>query len=96
MTTDFSRDDCRPYFLWNEDLSVAEVRERLSGPDTAERLRLLEKLLREARDCDVWEFVTPQEVAEALPEILPRLGRRSDFWAFLIDGWRKDGLLVSS
>lgn len=93
MTTDLTRRDARPYFLWNEDLSIAELRERLSGADPRERLRLLTILLREARDLDVWEFVSPQEVAAALPEIAGRLGRRRRFWEFLIQGWREDGIL---
>jgi hypothetical protein len=56
-------------------------------------LRLFGKLLREARDVDVWRFVTPPEVAAALPLLGRRLGRRRQFWEFLIDGWRDDGLL---
>lgn len=58
-----------------------------------ERRRLLAKLLREARDIDVWKFVTPQQVAEALPSLAGRLGRRRAFWEFLIEGWRQDGIL---
>jgi hypothetical protein len=50
-------------------------------------------MLREARDVDVWEFVTPEEVARRLPAIERRLGRRAAFWKWLIDGWRADGLL---
>ena len=93
MTTDLDRSDARPYFFWDEDLSIAELRERLNGPDRQERLRLMAKTLREARDLDVWKFVTPREVAEVLPEIAGRLGRRRGFWEFLISGWRDDGLL---
>jgi hypothetical protein len=93
MTVDLERGEARPYFLWDEDLSIAELRQRLAGPDQRERLRLLAKLLREARDLDVWRFVTPQEVAAALPLIAPRLGRRRRFWEFLIQGWRDDGFL---
>ena len=95
MTTDMDRIDARPYFLWDEDLSIAELRERLEGPDRKERLRLLSKLLREARDIDVWQFVTPLEVAEALPVIARQLGRRRRFWEFLIQGWRDDGILAA-
>jgi len=93
LTIDFSRGDLRPYFLWDEDLSIDELRGRLRGGDEADRLRLLGKLLREARDVDVWEFVSPREVAEALPALGRRLGRRRGFWEFLIEGWRSDGLL---
>ena len=95
MTIDLERTDARPYFLWNEDLSIAELRERLTGPDPRERLRLLAILLREARDLDVWKFVKPQEVAEALPVIASRLGHRRRFWEFLIQGWREDGILTT-
>lgn len=93
MTIDLDRGDARPYFFWDEDLSIAELRERLAGSDSRERTRLLAKLLREARDIDVWKFVTPREVAAALPSIAGRLGRRRRFWEFLIEGWRRDGLL---
>ncbi len=93
MTTDLDRLDARPYFFWDEDLSIGELRARLAGPDERERLRLLAKMLREARDMDVWKFVNPQEVAEALPAVAGRLGRRRRFWEFLIRGWREDGIL---
>ncbi len=93
LTHDLSRDELRPYFLWDEDLSVAELRERLQQADEPERLRLLGKMLREARDLDVWEFVDPYDVAQVLPKLGRRLGRRRAFWEFLIEGWRADGLL---
>ncbi len=93
LTIDLSKEHLRPYFLWDEDVSVQELKDRLRAPESAERARLLAKLLREARDIDVWEFVTPEEVARALPAIRHRLGRRRGFWEFLIDGWREDGIL---
>ena len=93
LTTDLSRDDGRPYFLWDEDLTLGEFRRLLRDGPPEERDRLLGKLLREARDTDVWAFVTPREVADALPRIARRVGRRLDFWSFLIQGWQRDGLL---
>ncbi|MEZ4223297.1 MAG: hypothetical protein R3B13_20295 [Polyangiaceae bacterium] len=93
LTTDMSRADRRPYFLWDEDLSIAELRATLQSGSEYERQRLLGKLLREARDIDVWHFVTPNEVARALPALGRRLGRRRRFWEFLIDGWREDGIV---
>lgn len=93
ITIDFTRGDRRPYFLWDEDVSMDELRARLRGGDESERLRLLAKLLREARDTDVWEFVTPEEVARELPRVAHRLGRRRAFWEFLIEGWRHDGIV---
>lgn len=95
LTTDMARGDLRAYFLWDEDVSIAELRAVLAGPDGPVRERLLGKMLREARDVDVWAFVTPTEVARMLEPLRRRLGRRYAFWKFLIDGWRSDGLLAS-
>lgn len=95
MTTDMSRGDYRPYFLWDEDVSIDELRTVLREGSHGERMRLMGKMLREARDIDVWHFVTPEEVERALPELGRRLGRRRAFWEFLIRGWREDGLLAS-
>lgn len=93
LTTDLTQRDRRPYFLWDEDVSVAELQGILRGPAGPVRDRALGKMLREARDIDVWSFVTPLEVAEALPRLERRLGRRAAFWRFLIEGWKHDGLL---
>ena len=93
LTTDLSRGDLRPYFLWDEDVSIDELRAVLAGPDGPRRERLLGKMLREARDLDVWAFTTPAEVARVLEPLRRRIGRRYPFWKFLIEGWRADGLL---
>jgi hypothetical protein len=93
ITSDLEREDLRPYFFWDEDTSIAELRAALSGPDPDERLRLLGKMLREARDTDVWRFVTPEEVADALPLVDRHLGRRKEFWEYLIGRRRARGLI---
>lgn len=94
LTKDPTRGDARPYFLWDEDTSIDELRQVLSGPDSERRERLIGKMLREARDTDVWQFVSPEEVARILPRIGRYLGRRKPFWEFLIEGWQRDGLLA--
>ncbi|HSD86413.1 MAG TPA: hypothetical protein VLB44_02825 [Kofleriaceae bacterium] len=94
LTTDATRGDLRPYFLWDEDVSIDELRGVLAGADSPRRDQLLGKMLREARDIDVWTYVTPREVARVLPRLARRLGRRHAFWKFLIEGWRRDGLLA--
>ncbi len=93
LTSNMNRGDLRPYFFWDEDLSIDELREVLARGDSWNRDRLLGKLLREARDSDVWHFVTPKLVAKALPRLDRRIGRRRRFWEFLIKGWKEDGLL---
>lgn len=93
LATDFAHEDRVPYFLWDEDVTVAELRRLLAGPDTHRKLQLFGKMLREARDTDVWHFTTPAEVKRLLPLVGRRVGRRLAFWRFLIDGWTSDGLL---
>jgi hypothetical protein len=78
-----------PYFLWDAPMSVAELRSRLASAESPERLRLLGKILREARDTDVWRFTTPAEVATLWPQLQRHLGRRRAFWEFLLGRWRK-------
>jgi hypothetical protein len=94
LTTDMSADDKRPYFLWDEDVSIAELRAVLAGPDGPRRDQLLGKMLREARDLDVWHFVKPAVVARVLAPLRRRIGRRYAFWTYLIEEWRARGLLA--
>jgi len=82
-----------PYFLWDEPMSVAEFRRRLRSASPPERTRLLAKVLREARDTDVWKFTTPEEVWRRWNELAPQLGRRRGFWEFLLQRWRQEGLI---
>jgi len=52
---------------------------------------LLGKILREARDTDVWRFTTPTEVAAQWDELRRNQGRRLPFWEFLLGSWRRAG-----
>jgi hypothetical protein len=92
LTTDLSHDDAIPYFLWDHPMTVAELRRRLDGPPE-ERYRYLGKILREAREPDVWRFTTPAEVVRHWNLLEPQLGRRREFWRFLIGKWRELGLV---
>jgi hypothetical protein len=93
LTLDLSDGSKRPYFFWDEDVSIDELKSALRDGPSALRERLMGKMLREARDIDVWRFMTPVEVARALPALGRRLGKRRPFWEFLISGWREDGIL---
>ena len=93
LSTDLTRDDALPYFLWDQPMTVAELRRKLHTSSPADRARLLGKILREARDPDVWRFTTPQEVVAEWGSLSRHLGRRRGFWTFLIERWRSQGLL---
>lgn len=93
LSTDMDDPSAIPYFLWDEPMTVLEFRHRLNTSSPPERTRLLAKLLREARDTDVWKFTSPEEVWRRWPELSPHLGRRRGFWEFLLDRWHKEGLI---
>ena len=93
LSTDLDRSDAVPYFLWDEPMTMAQLRRKLTTLSPSERRRLLGKILREARDTDVWRFTTPKEVASDWPGLSRHLGRRRRFWAFLLETWRSQGLL---
>ena len=69
VTLSTNLDDLKavPYFLWDEPMTVAEFRQRLTNASPEEQNRFLAKLLREARDTDVWKFVSPSEVWQRWP-----------------------------
>jgi len=94
LSSDLTDPDSVPYFLWDEPMTVAELRRRLGSGSQAERTRLLAKILREARDTEVWMFTTPEEVERRWEELAPRLGRRRAFWELLLGEWTRDGLLA--
>lgn len=93
LSTDLTNPSAIPYFLWDEPLTVAEFRRRLTTSAPEEQIRLLAKLLREARDTDVWKFTSPEEVWRKWPALSLHLGRRRKFWEFLLDRWQKEGLI---
>ena len=94
LSTNLDDPSAIPYFLWDEPMTVAELRRRLANASAPEQTRLLAKILREARDTDVWRFTTPEEVVRRWPELSLHLGRRRVFWEFLLGQWRRMGLLV--
>jgi len=59
LSTDLGLPTSIPYFLWDEPMTTAEFRHRLSATSAPEQTRLLAKLLRQARDTDAWHFTTP-------------------------------------
>lgn len=82
----------RPYFLWDEQTTLGAFRDALARADTREKAHLLGKLMREARDEDVWEFTTVAEVRELWPRIERHLGRRRAFWTYILEAWQRHGL----
>jgi len=93
LSTDLDDPGARPYFLWDQDITVAELREFLSSSDQRERALWRARVLREARYQDVWKLLRLKDVVAEFSELESHLGRMRAFWCWLIEGWRNDGLL---
>lgn len=93
LSTNLELPSSVPYFLWDEPMTVAELKQKLTSASDEERMRLLGKVLREARDTDVWQFTTPQELVELWSKVERHLGRRREFWKFLVAQWQELGLI---
>jgi hypothetical protein len=52
----------RPYFLWDDDMSIETFRAKLLDPDPAVRAYFIGKLMRQAKPDDVFSFVTVREI----------------------------------
>jgi len=66
LSSDLDDPSAVPYFLWDEPMTVAELRARLRTASPPKRTRLLAKILSEARDTDVWRFTSPGPLADTV------------------------------
>lgn len=94
MSTDLDTPEAYPYFLWDDPMTNRDLREYLRTASHPERTRMLAKILREARDSDVWKYTNPNEVAKDWPELSRHLGRRREFWQFLLTAWAGQGRIA--
>lgn len=95
MTTDLDDPEAVPYFLWDDPMTLSELRRRLRECPEPERILLLARILREARDTEVWRFTSPEEVIALWPRLSLHLGRRRAFWEFLLGRWTDRGLVAA-
>jgi hypothetical protein len=78
----------RPYFLWDEDITLDVFRSRLADPDPEVRAYYLGKLMRQAKPDDVFSFATLRDIRDLFPLVVRYLGRTSDFWIWVLDQWK--------
>ncbi len=90
---DLDSDDAQPYFVWDQPVTVAELRKRLAEGDETERLQWIARVLRDARFDDVWRFLTVADLIRVWPGVARLLGRRRAFWTWMLNRWRADGLV---
>ena len=77
----------RPYFLWDDDMTLDEFRARLRGGDAEVRAYLAGKLMRQAKPDDVFQFVRLADIVELWPKLERYLGRSRPMWTWLVARW---------
>jgi hypothetical protein len=78
-------------FAWDRKESAESLHSQLAGATPERWIELAAWILREAQIREVWEFLRPDEIAEQFDALQPRLGRRREFWTYLINTWREMG-----
>lgn len=59
----------RPYFLWDYDLTEADVRRILRGANETEKLWMMGRILESATYEDVWKYTDLEEVKNLFPKL---------------------------
>lgn len=77
----------RPYFLWDEDLTLPEYLFRLREGPPEDRGYWLAKLMRQAKPDDVFEFVSVSEIEALWTHTAPYLGTSAPFWRWILGVW---------
>jgi hypothetical protein len=81
-------EDTVPYFSWDKHWTTREIRKRLHGEQS---ITTLAWIMREAKFCDVWNFVSPYTVNSNFGKLKNQLGRKRDFWEYILNEWQKLG-----
>jgi hypothetical protein len=81
--------------MWDVQITEDELRERLQDPDPRIRAQWAGRIMREATYRETWQYLTLEYILRDWEFIQRHLGRRCEFWRWLLRGWREDGLLPS-
>ena len=67
MEYNWDMNSVRPYFLWDYDLTEADVRAILSGENQTDKVWILSRILESARFEDVWKYTSLSDVRSMMP-----------------------------
>jgi hypothetical protein len=94
ISMDTTSPEAVPYFNWDAPVSNSELRRILREGTEADQLFWTARIMSEARYRDVWSYLSlRRDILPRWDRVRHRLGRRRAFWEFLIDRWRRDGLI---
>lgn len=82
-----NKDKQRPYFIWNADLTEADVRRILAEGSAYSRTQLMGTILQYARFADIWKYLRAQDVQKWFWQIPWRNTELRDYWKWTLTVW---------
>jgi uncharacterized protein (DUF433 family) len=75
-----------PYFIWDYDLTDADVRAILRGNDEEKKAWLVARLLESATYADIWQYISLAELRAIFPKLRLKPQVRAA-WEFALGVW---------
>ena len=75
-----------PYFLWDYNLTEADVRSILRGNEEEKKAWLVARLLESARYADIWQYISLSELQMIFPKLQLKPRVRAA-WEFALQVW---------
>ena len=79
----------RPYFIWDYDLTDADIRAILGGDDEEQKAWLVARLLESARYEDIWQYISLAQLRAIFPKLQLKPQVRAA-WEFALQVWESD------
>ncbi len=74
----------RPYFLWDNDLTLGQLQERLASDDLEVSAYWLGTMMRQARPDDALALCEPARMRLLWPRLERYLGNQRGFWTWYL------------
>ena len=78
-----------PYFIWDYDLTEADVRAILRGEDDEQKVWLVTRLLESARYDDIWQYISLSELRAFFPKLQLKPQVRAA-WELALNVWASE------
>lgn len=83
--------DSIPSFSWDRNITCQQIRDLIDNGSKSKSNSTLSWVLREASMDEIWFFCTPEQVYNKLPLIEKHLGRRKEFFRYILRTWHELG-----